>query len=102
MRSFNTKTYYVYIVASASRVLYVGVTNHIERRIAEHRQGRVSGFSARYKTRELVYMELFGDVRAAIAREKQLKGWIRARKIALVESKNPHWKDLAVDWKTQV
>jgi putative endonuclease len=90
------KTYYVYIMASASRVLYIGVTNNIERRGFEHQEGRIPGFSARYKTRELVHVELFGDVRAAIAREKHLKGWLRKRKIALIESVNPHWKDLSV------
>ena len=99
MRSVNTKTYYVYIMASASRVLYIGITNHIERRVAEHRQHKVAGFSARYRTRELVYMEAFGDVRAAISREKQIKRWLRSKKIALIESVNPCWKDLSTDWK---
>ena len=93
------KTYYVYIMASASRVLYVGVTNNIKRRAVEHRQGRVPGFAAKYNTRELLYVELFGNVRAAIAREKQLKGWLRAKKIALIESRNPGWKDLSADWR---
>lgn len=92
------KAYYVYIMASASRVLYIGVTNNIERRAVEHRQGRVPGFSAKYRTRELVYVEPFGQIRAAIAREKQLKGWLRARKIALIESQNPDWKDMAAAW----
>jgi putative endonuclease len=86
-------------MASASRVLYIGVTNYIERRVLQHRQRQVPGFSSRYHTRELVYMEPFGDVRAAIAREKQIKGWLRTRKIALIESVNPHWKDLSADWK---
>jgi len=94
------KTYYVYVVASASRVLYTGVTNHIERRIEEHRARRVPGFSARYNARELVYVEIFGDIRAAIAREKQIKGWLRAKKIALIESVNPHWKDLSIEFRT--
>ncbi len=93
------ETYYVYIMASASRVLYVGVTNNIERRVAEHRQGRVPGFAAKYHTREHLYVELFGNVRAAIAREKQLKGWLRAKKIALIESRNPGWKDLSAGWR---
>lgn len=94
------KTYYVYIVASASRVLYTGVTNHIERRIEEHRARQVLGFSARYNTRELVYVEVFGDIRAAIAREKQIKGWLRIKKMALIESVNPHWKDLSAEFRT--
>ncbi len=93
------KTYYVYIMASASRALYIGVTNNIQRRSIEHWQGRVPGFSAKYRTRELVYVESFGQVHAAIAREKQLKGWVRARKIALIESQNPKWRDLAAGWR---
>lgn len=88
------EAYYVYIMASASRALYASVTNNIERRAAEHRAGRVAGFSARYKTRELVYVEIFGDVRAAIAREKEIKGWMRRKKLALVRSINPEWEDL--------
>jgi len=67
MVSPGTKTYYVYIVASASRVLYIGVTNNLERRIEEHRAGIIVGFSSRYAVRELVYFEVFGDIRAAIA-----------------------------------
>jgi putative endonuclease len=88
-------------MASASRVLYVGVTNSIDRRAVEHRQGWVPGFTAKYKMRELVYVEPFGNVRAAIAREKQLKGWLRARKVALIESQNPHWKDLSAEWRAR-
>jgi len=88
------RTYYVYIMASASRVLYVGVTNNIERRAVEHRQGRIPGFAAKYHVRQLVHGESFSDVRAAIAREKQLKRWLRAKKIALIQSHNPEWRDL--------
>ena len=77
-----------------------GVTNNIERRVAEHREGRVPGFSARYKTWVLVFVEVFGNVRAAIAREKHIKGWLRRSKIALIESLNPHWKDLSSQWLT--
>jgi putative endonuclease len=92
------KTCYVYIMTSASRVLYIGVTNNIKRRAVEHQQGRVPGFAAKYNARELVYVESFGNIRAAIAREKQLKGWLRAKKIALIESRNPRWKDLSAEW----
>jgi putative endonuclease len=92
------KTYYVYIVASASRVLYIGVTNDIQRRVEEHRKKSVPGFSSNYNTHELVHVEPFGSMRAAIAREKQLKRWIRAKKIALIELHNPHWKDLIGEW----
>ena len=86
--------YWVYIVASQSRVLYIGVTNDIVRRIDAHRQGRVPGFTQRYRVRRLVHLEQFADVRAAITREKQLKGWRRSRKLALIESVNADWRDL--------
>ena len=92
------KTYHVYILASASRVLYTGVTSDIQRRVSQHREKRVPGFSARYNVRELVYFEPFSDIRVAIAREKQIKGWLRVKKIALIESLNPGWKDLSADW----
>jgi putative endonuclease len=92
------KTYHVYIMASASRVLYTGVTNHIDRRVWQHKQRRTPGFAARYNTCQLVYCQPFGDIRAAIAREKQIKGWLRSKKIALIESVNPHWYDLSAQW----
>ena len=91
------KTCHVYIMASASRVLYIGVTGDLLRRVMEHKEMRVPGFTARYRVTELVYFEAFGDIRIAIAREKQIKGWLRARKIALIESFNPHWRDLAAE-----
>jgi putative endonuclease len=93
----TVKTYHVYIMASASRVLYIGVTGDLLRRVREHKENRVPGFTARYRVTELVYFEAFGDIRIAIAREKQLKGWLRSRKIALIESVNPHWQDLAAE-----
>jgi len=89
------KAYHVYILASASRVLYIGVTGNLLRRVREHREASIPGFTARYRVKELVYLEAFGDIRMAIAREKQLKGWLRSRKIALIESFNPHWRDLS-------
>jgi putative endonuclease len=89
------KTYYVYIMASVSRVLYIGVTGALLRRIMEHKEKRVPGFTSRYRVTELVYFEAFGNIRIAIMREKQIKGWLRARKIALIESFNPHWRDMA-------
>jgi putative endonuclease len=92
-----SRTYHVYILASASRVLYVGITNHLARRISQHQQKLVSGFSSRYRVTQLVYFEAFGDIRAAIGREKQIKGWLRAKKIALIETLNPAWKDLSSD-----
>jgi putative endonuclease len=91
------KTYCVYIMASASGVLYIGVTNNLENRAFQHASKMVAGFTARYNVRKLVYFELFGDIRVAIAREKQIKGWLRKRKIALIESVNPSWADLIVE-----
>jgi putative endonuclease len=90
--------YHVYILASPSAVLYTGVTNHLERRVAEHGQKLVSSFSKRYNITRLVYFEAFGDVRAAIAREKQLKRWRRDKKVALIEKLNPKWRDLSEDF----
>ena len=91
------KTCHVYIMASASRVLYIGVTSDLLRRVREHKEKKVPGFTAPYCVTELVYFEAFGDIRVAIAREKQLKGWLRAKKIALIESVNPRWQDLAAE-----
>ena len=98
IRDHGPMTYYVYIMASASHALYTGVTNDIERRVVQHREARLPSFSARYKTRNLVYMEVFGDIRAAIMREKQIKGWLRIKKLALINSANPQWKDLSAEW----
>jgi putative endonuclease len=87
--------YYVYIMASRSRVLYVGVTNDLTRRAHEHKQGLVPGFTSKYRVTRLVYYEEFADIRDAIAREKRIKGWKRSRKISLIEATNPTWEDLA-------
>ncbi len=92
------KTYYVYILASASRVLYTGITNHLERRVLQHKRKQVQGFTQRYNATQLVYFEVWGEVRAAIAREKQIKDWRRSKKIALIQSTNPRWEDLSADW----
>ena len=89
------RTYHVYIMASASRVLYIGVTSDLLRRVFQHREKRIPGSTARYRVTELVYFEAFGDVRSAIAREKQIKGWLRTRKVAIVETINPRWRDLS-------
>jgi putative endonuclease len=96
-----TREYFIYILASRSRTLYVGVTNDIERRLTEHRLG-LSGFTGRYRVHRLVFLEAAPDADSAIAREKQLKGWTRAKKIALVESSNPAWDDLAQGWGVQI
>jgi putative endonuclease len=86
--------YYVYITASNKRVLYVGMTNDLVHRIAQHKQHLIPGFTKRYNVDQLVYFEHTHDARAAIEREKELKSWVRAKKVALVESMNPGWKDL--------
>jgi putative endonuclease len=88
-------TYYVYIVASRSHVLYTGVTNDLERRVFEHKNKLTPGFTSKYNVDRLVYFEDTGDVLAAIAREKQVKAWTRAKRVALIESINPDWRDLA-------
>jgi putative endonuclease len=89
---------HVYILASASGVLYTGVTNHLERRVAEHQSKRAQGFSSHYNTTKLVYFEPFSDIRNAIAREKQWKTWRRNKKVALIERLNPQWRDLSEDF----
>ena len=94
-RADRMKTYAVYILASSSGVLYIGVTNDLESRVLQHKNKAHPGFTARYNVNKLVYFEFFSHVSAAIAREKQLKGWLRKRKIALIESTNPHWNDLS-------
>jgi putative endonuclease len=88
-------TFYVYIMASRSRVLYAGVTNDLARRVHEHKQGLVPGFTTRYRVTRLVYLEEFADIRDAIAREKEIKGWARSRKTRLIENRNPTWEDLS-------
>lgn len=94
----GSRTYYVYIVTNRSRTLYVGVTNNLKRRVWQHKQGDIKGFTSRYHIDQLVHYELFGDVRAAIAREKQIKHWRREKKIQLIISENPGWYDLSDGW----
>ena len=89
-------TYFVYILTNwNNKVMYIGVTNNLARRIYEHKNKLAEGFTKRYNVNKLVYFETTPDVRAAIEREKQLKGWVRKRKDALVESENPEWKVLS-------
>jgi putative endonuclease len=92
------KQYYVYIMANRSRSLYVGITNDLERRTYEHKHMLKPGFTRRYTIDRLVYYEATPSVDAAIQREKQIKGWLRSRKIALVELANPTWRDLSLDF----
>ena len=90
--------YAVYIMTNPSRTLYIGMTNDLTRRVYEHQHHVSDGFTARYNVVRLAYYEQCDDVSSAIAREKQLKGWRRSRKIAMIESVNPDWRDLSRDW----
>lgn len=89
------KYYYVYIMASRSGVIYTGVTNDLNRRVYEHKNNLILGFSSKYKTHDLVYYEVTDDIESAIAREKQIKGWLRIKKETLIQKDNPQWRDLA-------
>ena len=92
------KQYYVYIMTNRSRTLYTGVTGDLVRRVYEHKNKLVDGFTRKYNITKLVYYEVTDEITSAIAREKQIKGWLRKKKIALVESMNPEWKDLSEEW----
>ncbi len=94
----SDKQYFVYIMASPSRTLYTGVTNNLQRRVFEHKNKLIEGFSKKYNVALLVHHETFGEITDAIAREKQIKGWVRRKKIALIEASNPNWQDLSEEW----
>lgn len=90
--------YYVYIMTNKSRTHYTGITNNLKRRVYEHKHKLVPGFTSKYNITQLVHFETTTDVKAAITREKQIKGWLRVKKIALIESANPRWEDLSKGW----
>jgi putative endonuclease len=90
--------YYVYIMTNNSRTLYTGITNDLERRVYEHKNKILEGFTKRYNIAKLVYYDVTSDVRAAIELEKQIKGWLREKKVALIEAINPQWVDLSEGW----
>ncbi len=90
--------YFVYIMTNRSKTLYTGVTNNLMRRVREHKEGTASQFTKKYKLDRLVYFERFEDIHNAIEREKSIKGWLRIKKIALVVSINPTWRDLSEEW----
>ncbi len=92
------KKYYVYIMTNRSGTLYTGMTNDLKRRVYQHKHKLIPGFTHKYNITRLIYYEETSDVRAAIAREKQIKGWLRKKKIALIESVNPKWNDLSEGW----
>lgn len=94
----SDKQYYVYIMTNRSRTLYVGMTNNIKQRVHQHKNKLVDGFTERYNIDRLLYFESFGDVYSAIAREKTIKGWLREKKIELINSHNPEWQDISLKW----
>ncbi len=94
-----THQYFVYILSSANRTTYIGVTNNIDRRLQEHRNKVVEGYTSKYNVDSLVYYESFNDIKQAIAREKEIKKWRGEKKTALIESKNPDWLDLSENWE---
>ena len=96
--SYQQREYYVHIMSNRSRTLYVGVTNNLIRRVFEHRNPLQTSFTSRYHLTCRVYFEPFSDVRQAIEREKRIKGWTRAKKVALVSDSNPDCQDLAEEW----
>ena len=99
MRETNVHNYYVYLMTNEWRnVLYTGVSNSLERRVWQHKKGMIESFTKQYNCHILVHMENYQQISDAIAREKQIKGWSRAKKNSLVESTNPHWQDLAATW----
>jgi putative endonuclease len=96
------RTFFVYIMTNRSGTLYVGVTNDLERRVFEHKEKLVPGFTARYRIDTLVFFETTEDVRVAIDREKQIKSWRRKKKVLLINSMNPSWRDLSADWTAEI
>jgi len=89
---------FIHIMTNRSKTLYTGVTNSLIRRVKEHKMGTGSGFTAKYRLDRLVHFERFDDIRNAIEREKRIKGWLRIKKISLIVSVNPDWKDLSCEW----
>jgi putative endonuclease len=98
----KNQQYFVYIMSSHSGTLYIGMTNSIYRRAREHKSVQIDGFASEYGCTRLVHYESFDYVHLAIGREKELKGWTRAKKIALIESRNHRWTDLAEHWGAQM
>lgn len=98
MTRLRERRYYVYVLTNRSGTLYTGVTNDLMRRVSEHKAGKVDGFTKRYRINRLVYFEDTSDIHAALQREKQIKGWTRLKRVNLVNSINPKWRDLSDDW----
>ncbi len=94
----NYKDYWVYVMASETGTLYIGVTNDLTRRVSEHKQDLVKGFTQKYSCHKLVYYENYSNIKQAIQREKIIKGWLRKKKQDLIKSVNPKWNDLSLEW----
>ena len=90
--------YFVHIMTNCSKTLYTGMTDNLERRVYEHKHKLVDGFTKRYNLTKLIYYEATSDVWSAIYREKRIKGWLRSKKVTLIESVNPQWRDLSDGW----
>ena len=95
---FYMKRYYVYILSSQRKVLYIGVTSNLENRVFQHKTHVFEGFTHKYNINSLIYFERYATIHAAIAREKEIKAWRREKKIAVIESLNPKWRDLSYGW----
>jgi putative endonuclease len=95
MSTRSDRSFFVYILAGKSGVLYTGITNHLPRRVSEHKQKKMPAFTQKYSITRLVWFELYGTALSAIAREKEIKSWRRSKKIALIQTKNPGWLDLS-------
>lgn len=93
-----SKEYYVYIITNKSRTLYTGVTSDLMQRVYQHKNKLIKGFTSKYNIQYLVYYETTSNIYSAIEREKQIKGWLRAKKTALIDSMNPEWEDLSEEW----
>ncbi len=103
MRDTNVHQYWVYMMSNRwNTVLYTGVSNSLQRRVWQHKNGAIPGFTKKYNCTKLVYYEEYDRIDQAIAREKQIKGWLRARKDVLVATMNPEWKDIAEDWYSEL
>ena len=95
---YTDNQYYVYIMTNKSGTLYVGMTDNIKKRVCDHKNKLVEGFTKKYNINKLLYFGTFGDIYSAIAREKTIKGWLRKKKIELIRATNPGWTDLSQDW----
>jgi len=94
----DPRRYFVYIMTNPSKTLYTGLTNSIRRRVREHKEKLIPRFTSKYNITRLVYFESYEDVHKAIEREKEIKSWTRAKRVALIESRNPRWDDLSREW----